>query len=221
MAMLKPLFRIFVLATAACSIVACTTVNQTDAQAVPAGLVSADFADFDQAWIRPDADFSEYDAVLIEPAVIEFDPDWGRSGQLTGSRLPSTMVDIDATRAEMTEVIDQALRDQLRRDERFRIVEAAGPNVLRLRPRADELFISAIDPMKMAARTDQYVRSMGHGRAGLEVADSVTDDVLMQVSDLRETRRYTDLQLATPSRVATDFIDWYRRFSEDALEAMP
>lgn len=221
MAMSNPLLRIFVPVAAACSLAACTTVNQTDMQPVPAGLVSADFADFDQAWIRPDVDFSGYDAVLIEPAVIEFDPSWGRSGQRTGSRLPGTMADIDGTRTEVAEVIDQALRDQLRQDERFRIVEAAGPNVLRLRPRVDDLFISAIDPMKMAARTDQYVRGVGHGRAGLEVADSVTGDVLMQVSDPRETRRYPDLQLATPGLVATDFIDWYRRFSEDALEAMP
>ena len=220
MAMSNPLLRISFLAVAAYTTVACTTVNQADVQPAPTGLVAADFDDFDQAWIRPDVDFSDYDAVLIEPAVIEFDPNWGRSGHRTGSRLPTTMADIEGTRVEMTEVIDQALRDQLQEDERFRIVEAAGPNVLRLRPHVDDLFITAIDPMKVAARVDQYVHNVGYGRAGLKVFDSSSDEPLLQLSDRRDTRRYEILQFANPALVARDFREWYMRFTEDALEVM-
>lgn len=221
MAMSNPVVRISVLMIAVCAMVACTTMDPPDAQPVPTGLVAADFDDFDQAWIRPDFDFSGYDAVLIEPAEIEFAPDWERSGERTGSRLSQTMADVEGTRAEMIDVIDEAIRQAVRRDDRFRVVETPGPGVLRLRPRVDDLFITAIDPMKMAARVDQYVRSVGHGLAGLEVADASSGEVLMQFFDRRETRRYEELRLASPGLVATDFIDWYRRFAVDALNTLP
>ena len=186
-----------------------------------AGLVEADIRDFDQAWLRPGFSADEFQAVMIEPAVIEFDPDWGRTNQRTGSRLATNLADTDGTREEMLEVIDRGLRRAIEQDDRFRIVDQPGPDVLRLRPTVDDLYINAIDPMKMATRTDQFVRTMGQGRPGLELLDSVSGKVLMQVADQRETRRYPDLQLATPGLVATDFIEWYRRFSQDALDAMP
>ncbi|MEM7054183.1 MAG: DUF3313 family protein [Pseudomonadota bacterium] len=194
--------------------------NQAVAQSAPNGMVSLDSRDFDQAWIRSDLDVSGFTAVIIEPAEIEFDPAWARSDQRTGSRLPKDLADIDGTREEMLKVIDQGIRQALKNDGRFRVVETAGPGVLRLRPRVDDLHISAIDPMKMVARSDQYVHSVGHGRAGIEVIDSVSGEVLMQMSDPRETRRYPNLQLANPGLVAADFIEWYQRFSEDVLNQM-
>jgi|GEM_PF-4222914 len=205
---------VFCMALAAC---AAPGYDRMDSSP-PEGMTIAQGQRLDQAWVQADADFSSYRAVLIEPAEIEFDPAWGRPSERTGSRLANPQVDIDGTRKEMQSVIDRAVRKTLNEDARFELVDESGPGVLRLQPSVDQLFITAIDPMKIATRVEQFIRSSGRGIAGIEISDSESGQPLLITADWRETRRYEPLRVASPGLTANDFRDWYRRFLKDSLE---
>lgn len=210
----------FILAAVLCAVLfGCAAPTRDPITPAPSvGMIDAGATRLDQAWILPETDFSNYHAILIEPAKIEFDPTWGRPSGRAGSRLANPPVDIDGTRKEMQSVIDRAVRDVLQRSEQFEVVDTAGPGVLRLRPSVDQLFITAIDPLKSATRADQFIRRSGRGIAGVEIRDGATGQPLLIVSDWRETRRYEPLRIASPSLTENDFRDWYQRFLKDSLE---
>lgn len=179
----------------------------------PAGLEARNVAGIDSMYLRPDADFSAYRAVFIEPAEVEFDREWSRDVRRTGSRVPLSSPDRDRLREETAASLVQSLAEEFERSERFRLVDEPGPGVLRITPRLYDVFITAHDPFStISPNRRDLVSNAGRATFFARVTDSADDQVLAQVTDRAEARDFGHFRRATPSLMATDievlFSDW-------------
>lgn len=158
-------------------------------------------------YAKPGADLSGYRHVQLLDAYVAFKKNWERDQRSSSaSPLRITSNDIEEikndTAAEFRKVFTEELNSS-----GYTVVDAAGDDVLLIRPAIINLDVSAPDTMS-AGRTRSYTESAGEMTLYIELYDSVTGDLIAKVIDRKADRSsgfYTWTNRAT-NRAAADRI---------------
>jgi uncharacterized protein DUF3313 len=149
------------------------------------GLVQVKSKKLDLVYLQPGADFRGYTKVLIEPTEVAFAKDWQRDYNRSSRSLSSRISDSD---------VQQAISDGVKAANDifseawtkggYQVVNAAGPDVLRVKTGVVNIWLSAPDTMSPGR---SYSLSSEAGRATLfvEARDSMTGALLGRAVDRR------------------------------------
>ncbi len=139
------------------------------------------------AYVDSDADFSAYDKIMILDCYVAFKKDWQRDQKQAGSRINISSSDMEKIKADVAELFREVFTEKLGMDGGYEIVEAAGDDVLLVRPAIIDLDITAPDTMQ-AGRSRTYTSSAGTATIYIELYDSVTGDILARAADRKAAR---------------------------------
>ncbi len=132
-------------------------------------------------WARPDIDLSGYERIQLEGAGIRYRPvpagDRADAASSEGGVFPLNA----EQKARLANEFGAAFRRELSRSEHFRITEAVGPDVLKVR--AGLLDVVSRVPPDAAGRTDLYLESLGEATLMIELVDSESGTVLLRAID--------------------------------------
>ena len=174
--------------TAACFLAACTTsptIDTSDPSAMTYdGLYPVAGGTADDAWARPDVDWSQYDEILLEAVGIEYRPG-GESSRLAYSRSSDGPFEVtDEQKARLQSTVWEAFREELARSERFRLVDEPGPATLLIRAGLLDV-VSWVPPDNLGPRDSVYLSRVGEATLVLEIRDSVTNAIYARAVDRR------------------------------------
>jgi hypothetical protein len=164
-------------------------------------------------YVRPDVQFKAYKSVRLDPVTVAFDKSWDPNRDARGSdRLSSS--DIQRIRDELAKTFRTVFAERLGEDG-YTLVETDGDDVLRVQAGLANVYINA--PEKMSAgRSRTYVMDAGRMTVVMQLADSITGQLLARVVDEKRASSYGRLQW---SNSVTNSAEARRAFSQwaDAL----
>lgn len=140
------------------------------------------------AYVDPNADFSIYGEIIILDCNVAFRKDWQRDHKQAGSRIRISSSDMEKIKADVADLFREVFTEKLSGDGGYKIVEAAGDNVLLVRPAIIDLDIAAPDTTS-AGRSRTYTSSAGAATIYIELFDSVTGDILARAADRKVARK--------------------------------
>jgi Protein of unknown function (DUF3313) len=147
------------------------------------GLVLKSRTDHRVVWVKPGADFSKYNKVIVVNPLVEFQKDWQQNYNNTVDD-PSLYVTNDKVQqmkswlaSEFTKVFTKELQKG-----GYQVVNTPGPGVLSLRPAIVNVQVTAPDIMA-AGFNMNVITSAGSGVFYLELWDTATNTILARAMD--------------------------------------
>jgi hypothetical protein len=150
------------------------------------GLVRVENSNFNVLYVRPNTDFSQYDAIKLEGAGIAYASVKEVRSRFQASQETEFPVPERAKR-QMTEIFAKAFVSEMGKSDRFRLVDQVGPRVLLVRGALVDV-VSFVPP-EGVGRTDIFIDDIGAATLIVEVSDAATGDVLARVADRRVADR--------------------------------
>jgi hypothetical protein len=150
------------------------------------------------AYLDSDADLSGYSKIMILDCYVAFRKDWQKDHKKTGSHVSVSSHDMDRIKADTAALFREVFTEKLSEDGGYEIVNAAGPDVLLVRPAIIDLDIEA--PDTAAGRSRMYTTTAGSATLFVELYDSVTGDILARAGD-KEVARTAGGYLTYTNRV--------------------
>jgi hypothetical protein len=145
------------------------------------GLVRVSSKKLDHVYKLPQADFSGYKRVRLDPIEVEFDKNWkpNQSERSPSRRL--TNEDLEKIKKALAEEFRKVFTEELTKNG-YPVVEESDDDVLRVSAAIVNLYITA--PEKMSAgRSRTYTSSAGHMTLVVELRDSVTGKLMARAVD--------------------------------------
>jgi len=134
----------------------------------------------------PGADLGIYKKIWLQDATVSFKKNWQRD-QNRSRPFKVTDKDVARIKEDVATLFRQVFEEQLR-EGGYELVDAAGPDVLLIKPAIVNLDVVAPDT-NTPARTEQYSESAGQMTLKLELYDSETNDLIVKASDRKEDFR--------------------------------
>ena len=159
------------------------------------GLQQAKVKGVAMVYTRPGASLANYTKVQIDPVDVAFHKDW--NPERTGSRLKLSQRERDDIRNGVAKIVEEQFAKVMQAKGGYQVVKEAGPDVLRLRPRIANLYVTAPDTGASMSRT--YSVSAGEMTLFLEMFDSETGAVMARVVDHKAAR--SDVRMRMSSKV--------------------
>ena len=145
------------------------------------GLVRVSSKKLDHVYKLPEADFSGYKRVRLDPIEVEFDKNWkpNQSQRSPSQRL--TNEDIEKIKKALAEEFRKVFTEELTKNG-YTVVAESDDDVLRVSAAIVNLYITA--PEKMSAGMSRtYTTSAGHMTLVAELRDSVTGKLMARAVD--------------------------------------
>lgn len=145
------------------------------------GLVRVSSKQLDHLYKLPEADFSGYKRVRLDPIEVEFDKNWKPNQNERSPSRRLTDEDIEKIKKALAEEFRKVFTEELTKNG-YAVVEESGEDVLRVSAAIINLYITA--PEKMSAgRSRTYTTSAGHMTLVVELRDSVTGKLMARAVD--------------------------------------
>ena len=142
----------------------------------------------DQAWARPDVDFTQYSKIMLVSVGIEYRPG-GESGRSMISRSGGEHYEVSEGDKERFEsIMRDAFLEQLAKSKHFTIVSEPGPDVLEVRGALLDV-VSYVPPDPVGVRSGVYLSTVGEATLVLELRDSITEAILLRAVDRRAAEK--------------------------------
>jgi hypothetical protein len=169
--------------------VGCTTAPPTvqtgpDAELSFDGLHKVDNTRVDAAWAVPDLDLSSYTKIMPVNAGIEYRQVKNRGSTSVARSSGGPYFINDKSRAQFEALVDEIVMEELRKSNRFYIVDEPGPDVLIVGGGLLDV-TSYVPPDPVGGRSYIYLSSVGEATLVLEVRDSETNRILARAVDRR------------------------------------
>lgn len=151
------------------------------------GLLEVKAKKMDKVYLLPNADFTDYTKVMIDPTEVAFRKNWQRDQNRDRLDLMNRVTDSDARR-----ILDDAQKGfekyfaEAYVKAGYQVVQAPGPDVLRISTAIVNLDVAAPD-VNLEPRSRTFSRDAGEATLVLEVKDSVSGQVLGRAVDRQET----------------------------------
>ena len=163
------------------------------------------------AWVKPGADLSDYDRVLILEAFVAFKKNWA-SDHNRSSVYRVTQKDMENIKRETAELFRETFVEVISGGGGYPVVDAAGPDVLLLRPAIIDLDVTAPDLAK-SSRSYNFASSAGAATLYLELYDSVSGEILARAVDRKAANHPGDLmrwsnKVTNRAEAKKLFADW-------------
>lgn len=149
------------------------------------GLQKIKVKGIDVAYARPGATLAAYNRVMIDPIEVSFRKDWDPTKAGSRTKLDST--ERENIKSGVAKIVEEEFVKELQTKSTYKVVQAAGPDVLRVRASITNLYVNAPDTMS-PGRSRTYTVSAGEMTIVAELRDSETGDVISRVVDRREGR---------------------------------
>jgi hypothetical protein len=156
------------------------------------GLVRTDIKGVDNAYVRPGSTLAPYRRIRLDPVQIAFSEDW--DPERTGSRVKLSDAEREKIRTDLGTLFMSVFKQEVEKGG-YAVVDTSAPDVLRVTPSLVDVYINAPDVMT-PGRTRTYVMNAGRMTLVAELRDSESGAILARVSDQREAREETTLQLS-------------------------
>ena len=169
-------------------------------------------------YVNPDADFSQYDEVMLMDSYVAFKKDWQKDFNRDAVSLSQRVSDQDMERIKqgMADLFREVFVEEITKDDGYKISDTAGENVLLVRPAIIDLDVTAPDTQS-ASRSYTFVDSAGAATLYIELYDSVSGDILARSIDRREGRDYGRMQWSSSAsnrsearRILRQWAGWLR-----------
>lgn len=204
---MRALFVLLVLAVAGCA----TPSKTYD------GLVSAPSGKFDELYLRPNTDLFAYRRVMIDPVPVTFRGDYLTQRHGSNALIAEPMYrpyrDAASAAQDFSALMHASLIDAFRAAN-YEIAQTAGPGVLRISARIDELYINAPDRMSSSVRATLN-RDTGQATLSLEAADSASAALLARVVHRNIVREVSRANLADDTTNRFWFETAFRRWAQN------
>lgn len=161
------------------------------------GLELVDKARFDVVYRRPGVDFSVYSKIMLDPVEVAFKKQWTQDFRQVSKN------DRERIRKELAEEFHKVFVEELGQKGGYQIVDAPGPDVLRVTAGILELYINAPDTMS-AGRSHTYALSTGEATLVAEARDSESGSVIARAADRERARESMALQWITRAQNRAD-----------------
>ncbi len=150
------------------------------------GLEQVDARGIDTAYVRPGIDFRAYTGLLVEEPELAF-----RTPDRSKQQFPLT----NAQKSRFRELLAQKFRIELAKSKRLRIVEEAGPDVLRLIIRVQDI-LASVPPRSIGnvGLAGFALEASGEATIVLELRDSQSEETLARAADTRAVEGAAILQ---------------------------
>ena len=133
------------------------------------------------AYVRPGADFSDYDRILILDAYVAFKKGWVQDQRRSSVRRVTSR-DVERIKREMAKLFREVFVEELEKKGGYEVVRKADMDVLLLRPAIIDLEVTAPD-VSTPDRAYSFAASAGAATLFLEIYDSVSGEILARVFD--------------------------------------
>jgi len=150
--------------------------KQEFAPVSPDGLELTKSSQVDVLYKRADATLAGYRKLMIDPVQVAFKKNWKPSAMEVSSS------DRERIRTGVAEEFRKVFSEELQQKGGYQIVDAAGPDVLRVSAAVVDLYINAPDTMQ-AGRSRTYVTSAGEMTLIAELRDSDSGQILARAAD--------------------------------------
>jgi len=149
------------------------------------------------AYVKPGADFSAYDQVMILDCFVAFKKDWQKDYNRDQRSLSGRVTDKDmeSIRNDMAEAFREVFVEELSEKGGYELVDAPAGGVLLIRPAIIDLVATAPDTQS-AGRSYTFVDSRGAATLYIELYDSVSGEVLARAVDRKADRSHGTMQWA-------------------------
>lgn len=177
------------------------------------GLVRVKNTRVDAAWIKPGADLSIYNRVMIGLVDVRFKKGWERDHREVSKR------DQQRIKKGLADMFGEIFSKELR-DGGMQTTSRADDDVLMIRAAIIDLDITAPDVMA-SGRTRNFVASAGEMAIVGELFDSVSGDLLARVSDKKSAssiKRFTLATRASNSMEARKALGYWAGLLSDRLQ---
>jgi hypothetical protein len=170
------------------------------------GLRQTKVKGLDLVYVRPGATLAGYSRVRIDPIEVAFRKDWNPTKP--DSRLRLSAEEREEIRMRTAQIVREEFVSELQGKGQYQVVDASGPDVLRVRVSIIDLYVTAPNaplstPLAGGART--YAVSSGEMTIFAELFDSETGSVIARIVDRREARRVSGMMsLTTGARNVAD-----------------
>ncbi len=141
------------------------------------GLEQVDARGVDIAFVRPGIDFRAYTGLLVEEPELAF-----RTPDRSKQQFPLTK----AQKTRFRDLLAQKFRIELAKSKQLRLVEEAGPDVLRLKIRVQDI-LASIPPRSIGnvGLAGFALEAIGEATIALELRDSQSEETLARAADTR------------------------------------
>jgi len=153
------------------------------------GLQQVKSKKLDLLYVLPGATLDGYKKVWLDPVQVAFSKSWKPDPRKVNSQ------DRERIRTELAAEFQRIFKQELEEKGGYAVVNAAGPDVLRVLPAIIDLYIAAPDTME-AGRTKVYSVSPGEMTLVVELRDAETGAILARVAD-RKGRSFGPMQWTT------------------------
>jgi hypothetical protein len=189
---------------------------QATSRAGDEGLVAVQSRNFDELYLRPNADLAGYRKVLIDPVRAEVSSDWLKN--LNYSRSVSRRVrpeDAERMAAETAASLESILAETFKA-RGYEIATAAEPGVLRLSASIADLYVNAPDRYS-PWNTKTFTRDAGQATLVLEARDSVSGALLARVLHHGTAREIGRINPASDVSNRFWFDTLFKRWASDCI----
>lgn len=150
------------------------------------GLKRVDSRKVDALYWAEGATLAPYDSVMILDVPVAFRKDWMRdyNADRMGVSMRVKPEDMDRIKSELSKAFKEVFTKTLE-DGGYNVVDAAGPNVLLLRPAITDLDVAAPD-LDAPANVHSFTTDAGEMTLYMELYDSATSAKIGEVADREE-----------------------------------
>jgi Protein of unknown function (DUF3313) len=156
------------------------------------GLTAITVKGLDHVYVRPGANLSQYDKIMLDPVEVSFSKSW-KPDPAGG---PITAAEKQTIRDGLARIFRDELKKQLGGPGGYPLVTTAGTDVLRIRAEIRDLYINAPDLPRAAAKRT-YAVSVGEMRLVAELRDASTGSLIARVIDYKKDPNAPWLHLTT------------------------
>lgn len=135
----------------------------------------------------PEADWTAYTQIKLDPATVAFRKNWQRD-QNRAQPFKVDARDMERIKTDLAELFGEVFANELSGNGGYQLTTETGENVMRITPHIVDLDVYAPDTAT-PARTLQYSESAGRMTLKLEIFDSVTGDLVASFRDRQEDPR--------------------------------
>ncbi|HEX5129859.1 MAG TPA: DUF3313 family protein [Usitatibacter sp.] len=157
------------------------------------GLARVNVKGIDLAYKSADADIAKYGKLIVDPVEVAFRKDWNPTRP--GSNLKLSAADRENIRTGVAKVVQEEFEKALKAGGGWQVVNEAGPDVLRLKPKILNLYVNAPDTRQAGVRT--FTLTSGEMTLLLEAFDSESGAIVARVIDRQESRNTGQWQLSS------------------------
>ncbi len=184
------------------------------------GLVRVKSKQLDHLYKLPEADFSGYRRVRLDPIEVEFDKNWKPNDSTRSPSQRLNSADIEKIKQALAEEFRKVFTEELTRNG-YPVVQEDGDEVLRVSAAIVNLYITA--PEKMSpGRSRTYTTSAGHMTLVAELRDSVTGKLMARAVDSvrgRDTGAFMITSSVTNLGAARTALSQWARVLREGLDA--